>query len=505
MSIEGDLGTILERLSHFPRLRDHVPVISRVGEEYATEDWLGVMQSDGGHVSVYAMWDKLPDGRAGLRLARHYDRTIELTKCDQVGLVDLDAFVALAAGIDTPVLVIDRRYTGPYESRGPTWHFNYHTVMGVGVLFRPAGIAKHLVSRRWIDHGPWLVREFPESLTWVQFHDEHLDSAPALAQGLRAHERMADQHVGAHIHENAVFKAPISMRLYRPSERLLTISRAPGTSVSQRTMIDLCVHRDRMRADPAQPVERVRVAFWDERDARRHLHELWLREIECWYFDAEGRELRADDTYVPERIVPEWVERAEGTLIPPRPTQLTISLGLASLLADPTGDLPGEWSRDDLLFHITDHHTPEGGTFFVREVLDAKLALVSGNERLQGDLVIQNGPERATGGPMDPAEAAPLLAKATAIPSQVDVWIPADRLGLSLPAIIVAGPYPVQKPLAFGKPDAPHPLDGVIIHDAADVLARVRSLNREDLRDVEALLRLCLDERFVLSAVGARA
>jgi hypothetical protein len=42
----------------------------------------------------------------------------------------------------------------------------------------------------------------------------------------------------------------------------------------------------------------------------------------------------------------------------------------------------------------------------------------------------------------------------------------------------------------------------VIVHPVSDVLARVRSLNREDLRDAEALLQLCADDRFVLSAVA---
>jgi hypothetical protein len=42
----------------------------------------------------------------------------------------------------------------------------------------------------------------------------------------------------------------------------------------------------------------------------------------------------------------------------------------------------------------------------------------------------------------------------------------------------------------------------VSVHPVSDVLARVRSLNREDLRDAEALLPLCADDRFVLSAIA---
>jgi hypothetical protein len=38
------------------------------------------------------------------------------------------------------------------------------------------------------------------------------------------------------------------------------------------------------------------------------------------------------------------------------------------------------------------------------------------------------------------------------------------------------------------------------VHGVGDVLARVRSLNREDLREVEGLLRLCQEQRLVVSA-----
>jgi len=65
--------------------------------------------------------------------------------------------------------------------------------------------------------------------------------------------------------------------------------------------------------------------------------------------------------------------------------------------------------------------------------------------------------------------------------------------------MLPAQPHPKQQPIKFGKG---HPLDGVIVHQVSDVLARVRSLNREDLRDAEALLRLCADDRFVLSATS---
>jgi hypothetical protein len=98
-------------------------------------------------------------------------------------------------------------------------------------------------------------------------------------------------------------------------------------------------------------------------------------------------------------------------------------------------------------------------------------------------------------------EAAPLLAKVRTVRQRIDLPFDPDRLGLSLPAIIAQDPYPRQQPIKFGDG---HPLDGVIVHPVSDVLARVRSLNREDLRDTESLLQLCADHHLVLSSYRTR-
>ena len=96
-------------------------------------------------------------------------------------------------------------------------------------------------------------------------------------------------------------------------------------------------------------------------------------------------------------------------------------------------------------------------------------------------------------------EAAPLLAKTRAVRPQLELPFDPGRLGLSLPAIIAPDPYPRQQPIKFRTAN---PLNGVIVHPVSDVLARVRSLNREDLRDAEVLLQLCAADRFLLSAVA---
>jgi hypothetical protein len=212
---------------------------------------------------------------------------------------------------------------------------------------------------------------------------------------------------------------------------------------------------------------------------------------------SQGHEVRADDSYQPERILPEWVERMEGRAPRVAPVRVRLSLGLASLLAEPQGDQPGGWHRDELLFHILDWLDTRPPGYEVREVLGAHVSRLVVQDGETGDLVVRAVDDIAGAMPAD--EAAPLLAKVRTVRQQIDLPFEPDRLGLSLPAIIAPDPYPRQQPIKF---DDGHPLDGVIVHPVSDVLARVRSLNREDLRDAEALLQLCADDRFVLSAVA---
>jgi hypothetical protein len=417
----------------------------------------------------------------------------------------LDSVFSLVKGLPIEILVIgplfeDRRSNPPPGQwdgdREPSVGLSEgHRVHGLGVMFRGKG-HERLVSRRWLEYGPWLVRRMEDDTTWVQFHDAAADAETAWAQAARAHDRMGISHVGGYLQHDYVFHSEIS-GLYKAADRTLTISRS-SVPLTQVELLDLCAYRAQMRGDEKQPIECIRVLFWDERDARRHLHELWLRELECWYIDAQGREVRADQGYQPERILPEWVERVEGRAPRVVPVKLRLSLGLASLLADPEGELPGGWRRDDLVHHVVDwldeEHRPG---YEVREVLGAHLPRVSAREGETGDLVVRAFDD--IGGAMPAEAAAPLLARVRAVRPVVELPIDPDRLGLSLPAIIAPDPYPRQRPIQFSRPN---PLNGVIVHPVSDVLARVRSLNREDLRDAEALLQLCADERFVLSAIA---
>ncbi|MBA3462154.1 MAG: hypothetical protein H0T46_19495 [Deltaproteobacteria bacterium] len=55
----------------------------------------------------------------------------------------------------------------------------------------------------------------------------------------------------------------------------------------------------------------LRYVFIDPADAEKHLHELWLRDIEVWAI-VGGNEVRLDDTYHAAPSPPEWVQDVQS-------------------------------------------------------------------------------------------------------------------------------------------------------------------------------------------------
>ncbi len=71
--------------------------------------------------------------------------------------------------------------------------------------------------------------------------------------------------------------------------------------------------RFRQALGPDRPIDAVAYAFIFPEQAHANLHELWLREIECWTFTPEGEKVRIDDTYDPPPYQkPQWVQTLEA-------------------------------------------------------------------------------------------------------------------------------------------------------------------------------------------------
>jgi hypothetical protein len=178
-----------------------------------------------------------------------------------------------------------------------------HAPLGWGCAFRGAGHDR-LVSRRWLDFGPWRKVEAPEDTTLVQFHDLAADSRTALEQARPGHERMGITDRGGFIQSGFAFSRELE-GLYDAGERKMKVV-VHGRAVSELEMLEWCAARKYQSFGPSKPLRNVAFVFMEEAKARQHLHELWLRELECWTIRG-GEEVRLDAEYAPAPAPPAWV------------------------------------------------------------------------------------------------------------------------------------------------------------------------------------------------------
>jgi hypothetical protein len=187
-----------------------------------------------------------------------------------------------------------------------------HYSHGWACAFRGRG-HNRLVSRRWIEFGPWRVIRRPDDLTIVQFHDLEVDAETAYQQARPGHERMGISRSGGYLQVPYLFTQDVE-GLYVAETQTLEVIVPPGGIVEQARMRDACALRYMHRvAPPAEGrVDHVAYVFVDDVDARSHLHELWLRELEVWLVDGDGKR-RLDLAYAPPPTRPPWVDSLRST------------------------------------------------------------------------------------------------------------------------------------------------------------------------------------------------
>jgi hypothetical protein len=185
-----------------------------------------------------------------------------------------------------------------------------HYSPGWACAFRGAG-HDALVSRRWLDFGPWRVLRGLGDTTLVQFHELGVDAATALAQAAPGHALMLWSHYADGGIAGGYGDVTI-MGEYWPAERLFEIHvREPREITFQEVNDARCIRTRRHHEHEDSPVERVAYVFESPALAEPHLHALWLRELEVWAF-RDGHRVRLDLDYAPALPPrPEWVQRLE--------------------------------------------------------------------------------------------------------------------------------------------------------------------------------------------------
>ena len=177
-----------------------------------------------------------------------------------------------------------------------------HFQSGWACAFKGAGHMR-LVSRRWLHHGPWRLLQAAGDTSLVLFHDPRADAATALAQARSAHRRMGIHPEGGFLQSRYVYSHELD-GLYSAAERRLKMI-VHGRRVSAAEMLDARAAIRDQGLGPDRPLDHVAYVFMEEGPARKHLHELWLHELECRAL-IQGREVRLDADYRPSPPPPPW-------------------------------------------------------------------------------------------------------------------------------------------------------------------------------------------------------
>jgi hypothetical protein len=178
-----------------------------------------------------------------------------------------------------------------------------HWPHGAFCAFKGAGHDR-LVSRRWLEFGPWRLLRGRNDTSLIQFHDLEVDARTALAQARPAHARMGISPTGGFIQSPYHYQYDLKGRYLAELRKLDFV--VHGRKVTEREMLDAAAARHYQALGKEQPIGSVAYTFVVEEEARAHLHQLWLRALECWAI-VKGKEIRLDDDYHPEADMPGWV------------------------------------------------------------------------------------------------------------------------------------------------------------------------------------------------------
>ena len=296
-----DLPALAHAVAALPAFRGALPRVrldTRDFEPACGGDWLdrGLAQTT---INLFALWDE------------SFQHFLSFRPGDVVQM-------AIPGFPRDPAAALEPLSALPFEvasfgSIHPSWRPDYdgpgfggfHIPLGWGCAFRGDG-HRRVVSRRWLEHGPWKVWHGANDTTLIQFHDLDADAATALAQARPGHDRMGPSDTGGYLAPSQLTETALR-GLYNAGEQKFRIP-VSYREVTSRELLDACAVRASGGSDPSRPIRALAYLFLDEAAARQWVGELWLREIECWAV-VNGAERRLDLDYRPADARPAWAKR----------------------------------------------------------------------------------------------------------------------------------------------------------------------------------------------------
>lgn len=182
--------------------------------------------------------------------------------------------------------------------------------VGWGLFLKGEERERGILSRRYLERGPWLLREYGD-LAVVYFHELDVDVETKGEQSREGHELMfgfsgglVDEHVYVALPEGTT---------YVPETRRLDVA-VYGRNVPLLEMARVREVQMRQALGPDKPIERVTYTFADPREAEAHLYDLWLRGLEVVTFIDGYQTVLTDGYEPPPHEPPEWTHRLAARL-----------------------------------------------------------------------------------------------------------------------------------------------------------------------------------------------
>ena len=247
-------------------------------EDADPADWLAAVRD--AEESAAARWDGAAVIHSPGRFARldvplpGRDATVDL-------LSDLPFTVASLSSY-AEVWESEHGYTPPSFADG-------HPPHGWACAFRGDG-HQRLVSRRWLDHGPWELIRGGHDTSFVQFHPLSADAGRALDVARPGHERMGISDRGGYLQTHP---ARLELRGLRDGNTHKVV--VHGREIPERELLDACQIRR------VEELDAVAYVFMEREQAEAELPRLWLRELQCWTI-VDGEEVRLDADEPPQGL-----------------------------------------------------------------------------------------------------------------------------------------------------------------------------------------------------------
>lgn len=306
-SLSGpDLDAIVSGCAAAGFLPDVPPALLKIDQkkQKAGASWRDTLA--GATEKVFARW---PDTGDSL-IVNVYSGIVKLER--PAFALDPGDFVTRLSGVPFHLAAFYGIYEewtrrGSNEAPEPISFADAHFPHGWGAAFRREGHDR-LVSRRWLEHGPWRLHRGGGDTSLIQFHDLDADAATARAQAAPGHRRLGISEVGGFIQSGFPCDRALA-KFYEPDHKRLRIP-IYGREVSPYEMLVTRATVKEQGLGPEMPLESAVYVFADESEGRAHLHELWLRELDCLTF-VDGVMTRLTDDYAPEVPEPDWGWRAQ--------------------------------------------------------------------------------------------------------------------------------------------------------------------------------------------------